>query len=1124
MTRRLRYALASALTMPVAIALISSAPAAADNADPIIAGFENPPATARPRVWWHWMNGNVTVDGIEKDIAWMERVGIGGLQNFDASLATPQVVDHRLAYMTPDWQQAFRFAAQQADKTGLELAIASSPGWSETGGPWVQPEDGIKKLSWSITDITGGKKLSQPLAMPPAAAGPFQTLTKRDETGVTGGSNVPAPLYRDVGVYAIPMAGPIADTHPTVSLADGRAMDFSLVSDGDYTRELDLGRGTPESPPALLLTYRSVQKIRSATIFMHDVTAVGGSQRFSPVLEANLDGEWKAIAEFEVFDVPTTVSFAPVSASQFRVVFAPSRARRNLSFVIAPPGAIVPPSLAPATGTDPAKLVEFSLSSSPVVDRFESKAGYSITNDYLALKTSANPTEAGVAAQAIVNLTDRLRPDGTLDWVPPKGNWRILRMGWTLTGKTNHPATAEATGLEVDKLDGAAVERYLRHYLDMYKQAAGSDMFGNRGVRALLTDSTEVGAFNWTPRMIDQFKRLRGYDPTPWLPALTGIIIGSRSDTDRFLFDYRRTLGDLHASEHYGTIARVAHEYGLTVYGEAIEDRRAVLGDDMAMRRYADIPMGALWVWNEKAGVRPTLLGDLKGASSVGHFYGKNIVAAESLTSALAPWALGPADLRHVIDLEFALGINRPVIHTSVHQPRDDRKPGLSLMIFGQFFNRHESWAEMARPWVDYMARNSFLLQQGRNVADVAYFYGEEGPLTAITADRYLADVPTRYAYDFINADGLLEGLTVDPRGQLVAPSGNTYRVLYLGGRSQHMTLPVLRRIAELAEKGATVIGEAPTGSPSMADDPAAVKSLIARMWSGDVETRVGKGRVIRSSDIETNLSKIGVAPDVDFGAGSPEVLFVHRRLVDGDLYFIVNRSKRAIKTDVRFRVSGKAPDFLNAVDGQSTPAPFRSDGEVTVVPMDLPAQSSINVLFRKRATTAVRSVAAIRTRVMADLSTDWNVSFQADRGAPAAAQLKRLSSLSENANSGIRYFSGEATYSRHFNMPKGHKRGIPVWLDLGSVGDMAEVRVNGKIIGTVWQKPFRLNVEPALRRGQNRLEVRVANLWVNRLIGDAQPGSGKVTFVTIPTFAPNAPLRASGLIGPVLLLEENPR
>jgi hypothetical protein len=474
-----------------------------------------------------------------------------------------------------------------------------------------------------------------------------------------------------------------------------------------------------------------------------------------------------------------------------------------------------------------------------------------------------------------------------------------------------------------------------------------------------------------------------------------------------------------------------------------------------------------------------------------------------------------------MVDLEFAHGITRPVIHTSVHQPVDDKLPGLSLAIFGQYFNRHETWAEMAKPWVDYLSRTSYLLQQGRNVADVAYFFGEERPVTALFADAPLADVPARHAYDFVDADVLLHDLDVD-KGELVSKGGARYRALYLGGTSERMTLAVLRRLAELAADGATIIGSAPQSSPGLNDDAGEFATLVRLLWSGDATTSVGAGRVIASRHIEDALSTAGVKPDFDYAkpAADSEILFVHRRLDDGDAYFLTNRRNRAETLEGRFRVTGKVPELWYADTGRAEPASYHIDGDTTVVSLSFAAEDSFFVVFRKPATAASLAVTRPAERELATLGRPWTVAFQANRGAPASTRFDALHPLNEDSDPGIRYFSGTATYATTFAMPKGAKAGAPLWLDLGQVGDVAEVRVNGTYVGTAWKPPYRVDIGPATRRGDNRVEVRVADLWVNRLIGDAQPGvQQKITWTALPTYRPDAPLRAAGLIGPVRLL-----
>jgi hypothetical protein len=539
----------------------------------------------------------------------------------------------------------------------------------------------------------------------------------------------------------------------------------------------------------------------------------------------------------------------------------------------------------------------------------------------------------------------------------------------------------------------------------------------------------------------------------------------------------------------------------------------------MAMRHFADIPMAALWTWSRGAQPLPTLLGDMKGASSVSHVYGQNLTAAESMTSANWPWAFAPSDLRRVIDLEFAEGINRPVIHTSVHQPNDDKLPGLSLSIFGQYFNRHETWAEMAKPWVDYMARSSFMLQQGRNFADLAYFYGEEAPLTALFHYAPLPDLPTRYAYDFVNPDALMGQLSVD-KGELVGKSGARYRALYLGGTSQRMTLAVLRRLAELAQAGATIIGNPPASSPSLGDNPEEFSAARQKLWSGKLLTHVGLGRVVASDKPEVVLAAAGILPDFEYSAPSPDskILFVHRRLADGDIYYLDNRLNRPEAIEATFRVTGRAPEIWRADTGKIEAVSYHLREGRTLVPLEFGPDESFFVVFRRSARSPDLTLPKRMLRPLSYLRGPWSVCFQPGRGAPACTRLPELASLADNSNRGIKYFSGVATYSRRFNLPARARVGKPLWLDLGRIGDLAEVRVNGRTVGTAWHAPFRLDIGAAVRAGANRLEVRVADLWVNRLIGDAQPGAKKITWTALPTYKPDAPLRPSGLIGPVRL------
>ena len=405
-----------------------------------------------------------------------------------------------------------------------------------------------------------------------------------------------------------------------------------------------------------------------------------------------------------------------------------------------------------------------------------------------------------------------MHPDGTITWTPPRGHWVLLRMGYSLTGSKNQPASAEATGFEVDKLSAAHVKAYFTSYLDQYKNATG-DLMGEKGLQYMVTDSWEAGVQNWTDSMPIEFQNHRGYKILPWLPVLTGRIVESAEASDRFLWDFRKTIGDLIAENHYDELSALLYERGMRRYTESHEGGRAFVGDGMEVKRKADIPMGALWVPGDFKGrnapipeVNKTM--DIVESASVAHLYGQNLVAAESMTAGGAAWVWSPESLKPTADLELASGVNRFIIHCSVHQPVNDKIPGLGLGGFGQWFTRHETWAEQAKPWITYLARSSYMLQKGKFVADIIYFYGEDNNIVALFKSK-LPDIPEGYNYDFVNADALVKLLSVS-RGNIVTSGGMIYRILALDPNSKYMSFPVLHKIGELVKDGAIVVGDKP--------------------------------------------------------------------------------------------------------------------------------------------------------------------------------------------------------------------------------------------------------------------------------------------------------------------------
>jgi hypothetical protein len=692
----------------------------------------------------------------------------------------------------------------------------------------------------------------------------------------------------------------------------------------------------------------------------------------------------------------------------------------------------------------------------------------------------------------------------------------------------------------VDKLNRDYVKNYVDGYLKMYADTVGVENMGKGGISYLLTDSIEVGPQNWTDNILEEFKQRRGYDARPWLPALTGVVIKSTADTDRFLWDFRRTLGQLLAENHYGEVADDLHSHGMSYYGEALEYHRPSLGDDMEMRSKTDVPMGAMWTWAGSPGPDVDYISDLRGAASVAHIYGQNLVGAESMTSRGPAWSFSPNSLKKVADLEFALGVNRFEIHESAHQPVPDMAPGLTLGPYGLWFNRNDTWAEEAAPWVTYLARCSYMLQQGHYAADVAYFYGEEGPLTAVFGWKGIEDAPEGYGFDFVNSDVILHELSVKD-GRLVTPGGTSYRILYLGGRSQRMTLPVLRQITSLVAQGAVLVGSRPLDSPSLADDEKEFQRVADQLWgrgSAAVQPirKMGKGRVYTGFIANEVLARLGVARDWEYEerlAGS-RLMFLHRKLDDGDVYFVDNRQDRPEIGDATFRVDGKAPELWDPATGETQPVSYRIADGRTTVSLHLDPYGTMFVVFRETATQESLELPAPKETVVGGLFSalnhDWSVKFQQGDGASESVGFEHLVSWTEMplsaSDEGIKYFSGIATYSKTIEIPADDlTKGAHLWLDLGDVRELAAVKVNGVDLGILWKAPYKVDVTGAIKPGKNDIEIKVTNLWVNRMIGDQQPWAlKKYAFADFSPYKADSPLLPSGLLGPVHIVSVTAR
>lgn len=1082
--------------------------------DSVYKSFVAPPNSAQPRVWWHWMNGNITKDGIRKDLEWMHRVGIGGFQNFDAALATPQIVEKRLTYMTPEWKDAFRFTTKLADSLHLEMAIAGSPGWSESGGPWVKPEDGMKKIVWTETRVkAGASNITVP--RPSGVTGPFQNIVMQPGFGESPEDMKQHIFYKDIAVvaYKLPEADKSLTDLAVVVTSSGGNFALSQLTDGDVGTSHLLPRDTVSGFGWIQFAFPQAQVIKAITMVgggNPGVFGMGADAKDSRKLEASDDGiNYKFVCIIPPGAVlEQTIAIPATTAKYFRVT------------VKNPPKPVNMGAAFGLGGGDPkdpggTSIAEIVLHTADRINMFEEKDAFAPVGNLNTKMTKG--TNDVVATNDIIDLTGKLNEDGVLNWTAPAGEWKVVRFGYSLMGINNHPASPEATGLEVDKLDPVAITNYFNNYLDQYKDATGGLMGSKGGLQFMVTDSWEAGAQNWTANLPAAFQQRRGYSIIPWLPVLTGQIIKSAEESEQFLFDFRKTLSDMVSEYHYDGLTKILAAHGMKRYTESHEDGRALIADGMEVKRTAAIPMAALWTpnafINQNDQTKHTV--DIRESASVAHIYGQNLVAAESLTAlgiGGTAWAYHPENLKPSVDLELANGLNRFVIHCSPHQPVDDKIPGLGLGPFGQWYTRHETWAEQAIAWNAYISRSSYMLQQGKFVADIVYYYGEDNNITSLFGKKPPA-IPEGFNYDFINADALINVLKVKD-GKLITASGMSYCVLVLDSNATRMSLPVLRKINALVKAGATVTGVKPTTALGWADATDEFNKLVNDTWSPS------NAKVTEEKSLSNVLN---IAPDFTYTKpqASTKILYVHRKTNDRDIYWVNSRTSDVQDLEATFRVEGKIPELWFAETGKTEPLSYSVANGATKVKLHMEPNDAFFIVFKDKATKTVVELPALKVKELATISGEWDIDFQKSRGAPASIKVNELTSFTKNADAGVKYFSGTATYTKTITAPVDwFKKDEELWINLGEVKNLAEVIVNGKSLGILWKKPFRVNITTALKPGENTVLVKVTNLWVNRLIGDAQPNvTNKITYTTMPFYQANSPLQPSGLLGPVQII-----
>jgi hypothetical protein len=1122
----------------------------------------NPPHSARPHIWWHWVDGHVTPEGILADLDAFAEVGIGGVHIFNVGgVVTPPKISEESGFDrlsgrpavqlgSTEWFDLLRFAMAEARKRGIEVIWQVTPGWATMGGPWIAPDDGMRRVGWSISEaVQGASRVSMELRYPIGYGGHIQ------ESADAAGTDTRPTSYEDIAILAVqPSSG--NDGHQTSAprltsnFAVSTAALSTLIDGRSGTAKSDeLGKSTigklslephlTGDDVVIEYIYPGPQVINGLEIGLFQADYFQGLEvRF----EVMREGKWQLVRAFDLHALQSSVTdplrstftFHPVEGRHFRLVL---RAAGHI--------------------TEPATLYEARPITRHHVDGWESKAG--LAPLAAALRESLDSPPPATILKTI-DLTDQVDADGMLDWQAPAGTWRILRFGSVLTGEQVGPAAPGGDGPEGDKLAADALDKQITHFLDPVVQTAAQEPGALTG---LLTDSWEANSQTWTPGLADLFEERYGYSLLNWLPALTGEIVEDAERTERFLFDYRLLLSDLAMQHTYAGLAAYARRNGLKLYGEA-----PGIGTNAPIDRYAalgqvDVPMAEFW-HQDVSEEQIFQEGDVRAAASAAMLYDRKVAAAEAFTSieSFSRFTYAPRDYKLRGDREFANGINKFILHSAVHQPYADLVPGLQLFDFGANFNRHEPWFRSGgKEWIGYLTRTQSVLQQGRQVADVFYFLGNDVPNGQPHKQQLLPALPQGFS---AVAGGSRELLTRVAATNNTPANGEAVVPVVVLPQSDRVTLPVARRLEQLVREGVTLVGPPFLRGRSMGElgrGDAEIGEIALRLWGEQgsrqeggvrvIDRPVGKGRVVDGLPLSDILGIAAFEPEGEW----PNVLFHQRVLASGETVFYLSNQSRERQAFVgRFRVSGLVPELWHPETATASEIlVFEQAGDVMRLPVEMMPGEAFFVIFREGVRepavlvgsqgqkidmanvlapqdgARLRSVgfsreltARAKDQVLA-IPADWklrpvNVPASGPWLDGTLAELSASDLVLRPENPGLLRYSAQFELA---DMPSGANESIV--LDLGEVGVSACVRVNRIEAGCAWHRPFEIDIGAAVQSGTNDLEIVVSPTLANWLISQTRlPASERNAWASHWAYDETSAPIPSGLVGPARILRRS--
>lgn len=1095
---RLRYTVDYRIFLAAFIAALGPVPAyaqdtTADETSAVEQGFDNPPHEAKPGTLYHFMSGNITREGIALDLDSIESVGIGKILLFEVS----QGIAHGpIKFRSPEHINLIGHLAAEAKRRNINFGLHNSDGWTSSGGPWITLDESMKRVVWS-EHISAGGEVDMQLTLPA----------------------IKAKYFRDIATIAFPsQPGDRADHsfNPTFTATGGR-FDPAFLTDNDL--DTDSMVHPVDGKAVLTIDLQEVRQFGHLDM----ITRWWNGQRYS--LEWSADGgQWHLLPEpfggrLGKQEHSVIASFPPVMTRYVRLTGTTQFGVRNVQLAAQP------------------RVADFYARTS--YGDFKDRSATPTLPDYEKDRLGDATGLVAIDPATMIDLSDAVDAKGRLRAQLPAGEWTIMRFGYTTTGAVNVPASPEGTGYEVDKFSKSAIEKHYANYMARAVASARAQEPGS--LNRTLIDSYEVGGQNWTQGYPEIFARETGQDLIRYLPLYAGRMVANINESAAFYDTIRRINAELMHSNYYDHFAELAHADGLEVY---LEGYGFGPFNWLDAARKVDLPMPEFVLSHVGADLTTAMV-------SAAHIYGRNEISAESFTSRpTLNWSFYPGMAKIKADEMWTKGINGFVFHRFVHQPNIHVKPGMTMNRWGAHFDRHQPWWDTAgKAWFEYMARGQFLLRQGIPVADVAYFVGDSAPNVCPATAVIRAFMPAPYKFDCVNLDVLENRFTLEG-GRIMRPDGNGYAVLVMGN-SHVITAQTLARVEQIAASGVPVFGAKPQPlvSPGTSDAARAkAQARIDAVWAG--------ANFYPLEDFKPVLSRKQGPRFVS--ENGPPLEFMHRRTDQGEIYFTYNPTGTARDFSISVYGVGKAPEIWDAQSGEKRMVEEYSfaNGR-TYFTLPLEEKQSAFIILKDAVAEAPRAAATAIARknwsMPVSLPEKWSVILD-EEATDLSFALERMApmDLKDHPDQRARDFAGVARYINHFEVSDADlAKASKAMLNMGEVAISATVLINGEEVGTSWVAPHRLNVISALKPGTNRIEIRVATLWINQLIADAAlpdttgfvpeaqsygvtnqmiewfaqnrppPPGPRKTFATQNFFAADSPRVPAGLIGPVQLTLE---